>query len=817
VTNSGLTTSEAKHLRLQFGPNKISETHSFHYLGRIVSQVLSLLNILLLAAAGVSFAIGEVADAILIVVIVVLNAGISFWQEFKAEQTLMELRKLTPTFSRVIRDGKETQLNTEELVPGDLVMLELGDKIPADGVVIESINFEANESMLTGESVPVFKKPNEPEHNQLFAGTISAGGRAKFLVQHIGDGTRFGKIAKSLSSVEETATPLQIQIKKLALNLALLAIFFSALIYIVGVSLKFDSYNMFLTAVTSAVAMVPEGLPSILLITMAVGVKRMAVKRAIVRKLVAIEALGSVNVICTDKTGTLTQGRMQVQKIWLNSKLLTAKEFSGRLQEDNAKKFMDAMLVANTASLAYKFDKKTAEVLGDSTEGALLMFAHQLGIDYDLYRQQGELVDEFSFDQKLKTMSVVWKVHGRNIGLVKSSPEFAVSNAVGIAENGKVRPLKPDEKQELVNTYQNLAKQGFRVLGTAYKEIPAKAKYDRQEIESELIFLGFVALQDPLRTEVKKSIRTALKAGVRSVMITGDNELTAMSIAKQMDLAVADDEVMLGKDLAKITDEELRPAIEKIKVFARTNPEDKLRIVKAFQSAGFSVAVTGDGVNDSLALKQAEVGVAMGKKGTDVAKEAADIIITDDNYATIISAIEEGRTIYDNIIKAVRYLLSTNIGEVMLIVIALAVGLPAPLLPIQILWTNLVSDGLPALALAVDPKDPHAMSRRPRDKQKKLLNANVFGQLFAIGTVVALIIFVLYWYVYRETDNLALARTWAFTGMIFLQMIVAFIIHGVRSKFNYNLIGAVLVTLIIQFFILQSPLLNKIFEIQRPW
>jgi P-type Ca2+ transporter type 2C len=814
----GLTTTEAKLLQQQFGLNKISETHSFHYLNRILSQVFSLLNLLLIAAAVVSFIIGETADAAIILAIVIINGGISFWQEFKAEQTLAELRKLTPTFSRVVRDGKEVLLDTDQIVPGDLILLEVGDKIPVDGVIIESINFEANESMLTGESIPVYKKPDEPEHNQLFAGTIAAAGRARLLAQKTGDNTRFGKIAKSLALVEETATPLQKQIKKLAVNLAILSVVASAAIYFIGVSLKFNNYEMFLTAVSSAVAMVPEGLPSILLITMAVGVKRMAMRRAIVRKLVAIEALGSVNVICTDKTGTLTQGNMQVQKIWMNNKLLGVTEFQKLIQHPNAHKFVDAMLVANTASLAYKFDHGGAEVLGDTTEGALLLFARRIGIDYDVYRGQGQLVDEFSFDQKLKAMSVVWRVQNKAFGLTKGSPEFMVANSKSIAIGDKIHELKPEQKQELVHTYQELAKQGYRVLGFAYKdEMAQKNKYDRAEVESDMVFVGFAALQDPLRPEVKHAIRTATKAGVRSVMITGDNELTAMNIARELGLAVEGDEVMLGKDLEKISENELRAVIEKVKVFARTNPEDKLRIVKAFQTAGFSVAVTGDGVNDSLALKQAEVGVAMGKKGTDVAKEAADIVITDDNYATIISAIEEGRTIYDNIIKSVRYLLSTNIGEVLLILIALIFGLPAPLLPIQILWTNLVSDGLPALALAVDPKDPHAMSRRPRLKQEKLLTASVFGQLFAIGLVVALIVLFIYWYIYRTTNDLTLARTWAFTSLIILQMIVAFIIHGVRSKNNFNLIGAVLLTLLIQFLIISTPGLYGIFEITRPW
>jgi Ca2+-transporting ATPase len=817
METKGLTTSEARTLQQQYGLNKIGEVHSLHIFAQLMGEIFSLLNLLLLAAAAISFFIKDFTDALLILSIVILNGIISFWQEFKAEKTLSELKKLSPSFARAIRDGREVMLNAEQLVPGDIIIIEAGDKIPADGIVIDAVNLEVNESILTGESVPVYKKPREAEHDQVYSGTLAAAGRGKIQILKIGDETKFGKIAKTLGQLKDTDTPLQIQIKKLAVNLGILAVVLAAAIYFIGIALGYNNLQMFLTAVSSAVALVPEGLPSIMLITMAVGVMRMAQRRAVVRKLVAIEGLGSVNIICTDKTGTLTQGRMTVNHIWTNGKAYTPDEFKPLAAKKNGKMLLDAMVMVNTSSLIYKLDRRFPEVLGDTTEGALLLLAEQAGVDYELHRQQGQILDEFSFDAVSKSMSVVWK-HGQTMtALVKSAPEFMVKNATRILVDGAILPLDEAGKQKLIKAYEQMAGKGYRVLGFGFKDhVAEQNKYDRAQVESDLVFTGFAALSDPLRPEVKQAIRQATAAGIRTVMITGDSQLTAITIAKELGLAADGDTAMTGADLQRLSDNELKSTLKHVKVFARTNPEDKLRIVKAYQDSNFSVAVTGDGVNDSLALKQAEIGVAMGKKGTDVAKEAADIVITDDNYATIITAIEEGRTIYDNVLKAIRYLLSTNIGEILTILIALIIGLPAPLLPAQILWTNLVSDGLPALALAVDPKDPTAMRRSPRAKQSKIIHPKVFAQLSLVGLVVSAVTLGIYWLVLNTTSDLTLARTYAFTSLITLQLIVAFIIHG-RGKFNYNLLGAVVLTLFIQFIILATPQLHPIFEIKSLW
>ncbi|MGE5392801.1 MAG: cation-translocating P-type ATPase, partial [Candidatus Saccharibacteria bacterium] len=800
MENKGLTTAEAKKLHLLHGPNQIAENHSFRLFAHLLSELFSIMNLLLLAAGGLSLFISDMVDAIMIFAVITINTGISFYQEYKAEKTLEELKKISPASCRAIRDGRQVSLYTEQLVPGDLVLLETGDRVPADGLVIESLNLVVNEAPLTGESVPVYKKPQEAEHNQVFAGTLVSSGRARVKITATGRTTRFGKIAETLSGMTDTDTPLQKQIRKLGIYIAFCSIALSAVIFGLGMLLHFDKFEIFLVAMTSAVAWVPEGLPSIILVTLAVGVKRMAQRRAVVRKMIAIEALGSINIIATDKTGTLTMGEMRVSHVWFDGQARNDGEFRPLLKDPKFQRLIDGMVVVNTSSLALKFGKDF-EVLGDPTEGALLIFARDLGIDYEIHKRNGQIVDEFSFDQELKSMSAVWESGKETVALVKSSPEFIVLNSSRIYSRGEVRAMTEEDRGMLTQAYGNFAKKGLRIIGFGYKDITERRKYERNEIEKDLVFLGFAALRDPIRPEVKGAIQMASIAGIRTVMITGDNELTAMAVAQELGLSQADDETILGQDLAKLTDEQLTEQIGRIKVFARTTPQDKLRIVRAFQSAGYNVAVTGDGINDALALKQAEIGVAMGRKGTDVAKEAADIVITDDNYKSIVKAVEEGRTIYDNVLKSIRYLLSTNIGEAITILLALFAGFPTPFLPVQILWLNLVTDSLPAIALALDPKDPNAMRRKPLAKNHPLIGRRGFLQLIAIGVFIGLVCDGTYIGVLTHTNNVVLARTWTFTIMIALQMIIVFLVHGFHNAFNKKLIAAVLITLLIQFLI----------------
>jgi P-type Ca2+ transporter type 2C len=818
VETKGLTTTEAKFLINEIGLNKISKSYHFSVIKLILSQLFGFLNILLIIAATVSYFIGHLTDAFLIMAIVILNSAVSFWQEYKAEKTLEELKKLSHAFVRVIRDGKESLVDSEELVPGDIIKLEAGDKIPADGLVLEAFNMEVNESALTGESVSVYKKAGEEEHNQLFSGTLISAGSGIMKVSTIGDQTRFGRIAKSLAQIKDTDTPLQKQIKSLAINLGLLAIGFSALIYFVGIKAGEDQVTMFLTAVSAAVAAVPEGLPAIILIGLAFGVKRMASQKALVRKMLAIEGLGSVNIICTDKTGTLTQARMSVNKVWFNDKKYSAQEFKHASQTEYFKKFIDSMVLPNNASLSYKFDHGTMDILGDITEGALLVYAREMDYDYGLIRAQGKTLDEFSFDQIRKTMSIVVLRDKHIQTFVKGSPEKILASSTRMIQGGKIKLLKDEDRIKLNEAYMDLTKQGLRVLGFGFRnDVELSQKFTREDLESDLIFLGFVGLADPLRPEAKEAIALANKAGISTMMITGDNELTAMKIGRELGLAREGDRVLTGPELDKMSDEELQNTVQDVKVFSRTNPEGKLRIVQALQKLGLNVGVTGDGVNDSLALKQAEIGIAMGRTGSEVAKEAADIILLDDNYATLIKAIEEGRVIYANALKAIRYLVSTNIAELLLILIALLIGLPAPLLPAQILWINLVSDGLPAIALALDPKDPNIMNSAPRDKNKKLLDLSSVSKLLAIGLVGALLTLFVYAHFISNTGDLILARTWAFTSIIVFQMIVAFIIRGNFRHFNYKLLWAVVVTLIVQVVLLITPFFQDLFQLKNPF
>lgn len=817
MENQGLTTTEALRLLKIHGANRIAEKHSLHIFARLLSELFSIMNLLLLAASGISLLIGDMIDSLMIFAVIAINTGISFWQEYKAEKTLEELKKISPATCRIIRDGRETSIYTEQIVPGDIMLLETGDRVPADGLVIESVNLLINEAPLTGESVPVYKKPGEAEHNQVFAGTMVSGGRGRAKISATGKDTRFGKIAETLSGMTETDTPLQRQIRKLGVYIAFISLALSSVIFGLGLLLKYDTFEIFLIAVASAVAWVPEGLPSIILVTLAVGVKRMALRKAVVRKMIAIEALGSVNIIATDKTGTLTRGEMRVSHIWFDGASRSDGDLKALLKNPKFGLMLDAMITANTASLAYKFGKKDFEILGDTTEGALLIFARDLGIDYEIRKQNGQITDEFSFDQERKSMSVVWEKGRETMALVKSSPEFMLKSCNKFLSHGQVHAMTENEREKLAQVYSGYAKKGLRVLGFGYKDIPERRKYTREEIESDLVFLGFAALRDPARPEVKQAIQTAASAGIKTIMITGDNELTAMAIAQELGLAEPDEEVLTGADLERLSNEELSAIIQKVKVFARTTPQDKLRIVKTLQAANYNVAVTGDGINDALALRQAEIGVAMGRTGTDVAKEAADVVITDDNYKTIVKAVEEGRIIYDNVLKSIRYLLSTNIGEAITILLALFSGLPAPFLPVQLLWLNLVTDGLPAIALALDPKDPHVMNRRPNAKNQPLINGKGFLQLVVIGAFIGVVCVATFSTVLLRTENVVLARTWTFTIMIVLQMIIVFFIHGLHNAFNKKLIAAVVLTLIIQYLILSIPALHPLFDIQRLW
>ena len=815
MKNIGLTSEEAASLLENFGKNEITSGHKIRPLEIFISQFKSFLIIILFAAAGLSALAGERIDTIFILIIIILNAIFGFIQEYRAEKAIAALKSMVVVRVRVIRDGREIEINTVDLVPGDVYIIGEGQKIPADARLLEAVNLEINEASLTGESVPVTKEAvatEEDDKYSVFMGTVAERGKGKALVTTTGMNTKFGKIASLLKEIKEEQTPLQKHLDVLGKQLGIVAIFGASLVFVLGIVHGGKPIDTLLTGASLAVAVVPEGLPAIVTITLALGVQRMVRRQSVIRKLSSIEAIGSVDVICSDKTGTMTKNEMTVRKIWLDGETFEVNDPKLDMNKETFARLIKIGILCNDASLTEANNE--VEILGDRTEGSLLVLAKNKSISLEHFRQSGDLVDEFPFDSKLKRMSVLWEEKGSREVLSKGAPETILERSIKIQSKGKIRELSSTDKKEVKKVIEDLAGQGFRLLGFGFREFNGdqdKAKRDR--VEKDLTFVGIVAIADPPRKEVKGAIRLAEVAGIRVTMITGDNPLTAAAISKEIGLIKEGDKILSGNQIEKMSAEDLAKAVKTVRIFARVTPEDKLNIVKAFQSKGSTVAVTGDGVNDSPALKQADVGLSMGIIGTDVAKEASDMVITDDNFASIVSAVEEGRVIYENILKSIRYLLACNAGELLAILGAVAVGLPSPLTPIQILWMNLVTDGLPALALAKDPKSPYVMNTPPRSKTIPLLN--ILGKRFilTVGAILAFVTLVAFLIFFREGE-LEQARTAAFTVLVMGQMVVVFLVRG-GEKWNSNklLLFAVALTVILQILILTVPALSSIFDV----
>lgn len=814
----GLGTQEVKERGEKFGPNEITEKPSRPILELFLSQFRHSLVLVLVVAALISFFLQNYIDAFLILLIVFINALLGFWQEYKADRILSALKKLSIAKTKVYRDGKETEIDSVDLVPGDIVVLREGEKIPADGKIIESTNFEVNESSLTGESFSVFKERGS-EQNQLYLGTIAVGGRAVYEITETGMNTRFGKIARELRTIKSEPTPLEKEISSLGRRLGLGALISGLVILLLGLMKAVEVGEMVFTSVSLGVAVVPEGLPAILAITLATGMQRMNRKKALIRRPAAIEAIGAAEVICTDKTGTLTQGKMAVRKVWLNASSFKAQEKEIGLGDPHFQAMLRILINANTATLVFKEDHGAYDILGDPMEGALLLFAANSGVSVAKFKDEFKLLKEFSFDPKIRTMSVVAQIEGGAKLYVKGAPEVILKKSRYLLLNNRKKILTTQMKEELEEVYHKYASEGLRVLALAHRDLEKqkfKTNISREEIEGNLVLVGFLGIADPPREEVKEAVRVAWGAGVKTVVITGDNELTTEAISKEIGLLKEGEDILTGDQVKKMGDPELLKVLEKVRIFARTSPEDKLRIVSLFQKKGFVTAVTGDGVNDALALKKSEVGIAMGESGTDVAREAADMVIMDDNYATIISAIEEGRIIYDNIVKGVRYLLSCNLAEVFFIFISLGLGLPLPLLPTQILWMNLVTDGLPALALSLDPKDPAVLKRPPRERTVAIANWGSMTYIAILGFSAALIT-LLFYALALNTKSLEASRSLSFTLLIVLQMAIALILARQSIRSNRFLIFSIIITLGLQYLILTVPTLQTIFKVEAFW
>lgn len=771
----GLTTKQAKEASVKYGPNLLPKKGGSSGLKIFLNQLKNPFSAILIAAAGFSLIAGDRFDGALISAILILNTILGFWQEFKASKELEALKSFEVLYSRVLRDGREVEIPSSEIVPGDLVILESGDKIPADGKVIESYALAVNESILTGESLPVIKTTRD-EDNLLYFGTSVVSGRAKFEVTKIGKVTRFGMIAQSLSEVEDEKTPFEVSLSKLVGGIAIFVSGISVLIFIVRYAQGFEVTEALLTSIALMVAAVPEGLPAVVTIVLALGARKMYQKKALVRKMIAVESLGSATVILSDKTGTLTKNEMHVKSV-----------------EDIKDKEWDLLkcaVLCNSANLILKEDGGPPaggfDILGDTTEGALLIWAKDQGKDIDLLRSEGKLVEEIPFSLESRKMTVIWEQDGKKTSFTKGAPEVILQEA---RLSGK-RLEYWDKK------YQKMASSGLRVLGFLKGNE----------------FLGFIGIADQIREEAKEAIRIAKKAGIKIAMVTGDSELTAKSVAEELGLLDLGDEVLTGVQLKEMDDEQLRSMVDKISVYARITPEDKYRLVKIYQSKGEVVAVTGDGVNDSLALKSAQVGVSMGITGSDVAREASDIVLLDDNFATLISAIEQGRLIYNNILKVIKFLLTTNLSEVLLISVASFLALPSPLLPTQILWINFVSDGLPALALGFDSASSNIMRNAPK-KEHSILEASMIRYIAFGGVSIALICLVIF-YVINSYFGLELARATTFTLIVILQLLIPFIIrkhHSILS--NKKLLASVALMLILQLLIVTVPGLKVLFGI----
>lgn len=783
--DEGLTREEARKRLLSFGKNEIAKEQTATPLSLFLSQFPTFMNLILAIASILSFLIGNVIDGIFILTVVLMNSAFGFFQEYRAEKSLQKLKEYIKSTVRVIRDGKDVEIPTEELVPGDVIRLSRGNRIAADGKLAFQSPLEIDESILSGESVPVLKDKND----EVFLGTLVIGGRNRMLVEKTGAQTRFGKIAKSLTTLTSEKTPLQRRLSSLGKTITIIVILISLAIILVGISQGKELLPISLVAISVGIASVPEGLPVVVTIALALGVVRMAKKRAIVRKMAAVETLGAVQILLIDKTGTLTQNNQKVKKIHLKD-------------TSSLTPLLKGCVFGNTASLIKKAGKNSYEVVGGKTDGALLLFAQEKVGDIEKIKKQGKMIDEYSFDSERKTVTALVEEDHKRYVFVRGAPE-AVLVACRITKA---------EKNKLEKLFEAWAKEGLRVIAFGSREEKDNS-LKREDLEKQLKFLGFLGIYDPPRLEVKKAVEQAKLAGIRTIMVTGDNELTALSIAKEVGLVEKDEDVVTGEQIEKFSDEELEKIILKTRIFARNNPEDKLRLVTLLKKMGLVVGVTGDGVNDALALKKADVGIAMGEKGTDVAKEASDIVLTDDNFSTLVGAVEEGRTIYNNITKSITYLVAGNLSEISLIFFAGLFGLPNPLLPTQILWINLATDGVPALALASDNKDHEVLKNKPRNPNAPILSNHRLTLILVTGLSLAfflLLTFKLFLGVYSQT----LARTIIFNLLVFSHMALAFIIRG-RSIFKINkfLIVGVVITIVLQIIITLTPFFQKIFHL----
>jgi Ca2+-transporting ATPase len=865
---TGLSQEEAQKRLQEYGPNELKKEKGISPIRLFLEQFADILIIILLIATGLSIYLGEITDAIVIIAIVLACAILGFVEEYRSEKALEALKKMTAPTAMVLRDGKEVKVQASEIVPGDIILLYTGDKVPADARLIEAINLKMDEAPLTGESTPVNKTveplPEEigiPERrNIVFTGTAVVYGRGKAVVTSTGMNTEFGKIAKMVQVTEEEETPLEKRMASVGKWIGILCVAVCLAVAAIGIAEGRNPLDMVLWGVSLAVAAVPEALPAIVTGALAVGMYRMAKVNTIVRRLPAVETLGCTSVICADKTGTMTKGEMTVQRIYVNDQIIKVSgvgyepqgDFLSEdkkldpVQEEELVALLKISALCNDAKLEKEKESGRWIIKGDPTEGALVVAAAKAGLWKEELEKENPRIGEVPFSSERKRMTTVHLASKRKkVAFMKGAPEIVLERCTKILSKGKVRKLTEEDREKILKVNEAMAMQALRNLGFAYRELPESTSSFDEKIESDMIFVGIMGMIDPPREEVKDAISICRKAGIRVVMVTGDHKLTAVAVAKELNLMGEKEEegqVLTGQELDKMNDEQLIQIVENVAIYARVSPEHKMRIVKAWKAKGYVVAMTGDGVNDAPALKMADIGVAMGITGTEVTKEASDMVLTDDNFASIVKAVKEGREIYDNIKKYLTYLLRCNVMEILVMFIVM-ISVPylagsayqpggdpkfsptVALTAIQLLWVNLTTDGLPALALGIDPGDPDLMERKPRDPNESVFTRDV--KLYLTLVPIMMTVLLLYGYFMHQPwlgeYNLLEARTQLLTAMILMELANAISARSLRYTVfkvgvfkNKFLWVAILSSLGLQLMVLYTPFLQDLFDVHAP-
>lgn len=825
----GLTEEEVEQARTKSGLNELTEGKRISPIILFLNQFKDFMVVVLMGATLLSGLLGEYLDAVTIIAIILLNGVLGFIQEFRAERSLRALKQLSAPSAKVLRGGKLDIISTRLLVPGDVVLLESGDRVPADVRWIETSSCSIEESALTGESLPVTKHshviseedvPLGDQKNIGFMGTMMTRGTAKGIVVRTGMNTEMGKIADLIQNTESMETPLQHRLEQLGKILIILSLALTIMVVVAGILHGQPAMGMLLAGVSLAVAAIPEGLPAIVTVALALGVQRMIKRKAIVRKLPSVETLGCASVICSDKTGTLTQNKMTVTTVWVGGRslevtgdgyapigqILEGKRPVDLKNDQSLRRLLQISALCNNSEIVetpsdetrgkkkIKEEKGTTsswDLKGDPTEGALVALSSKMGMSPHSLGSIYQREQEFPFDSERKLMSVIVTHQGGRLLYTKGAPDVLLNQCSHILWGGNVIPFTGMMRKLVLTANEEMASGALRVLGTAYRELrPQERVASESEAESQLVFVGLAGMIDPPRREVKDAITTCRRAGIKTVMITGDHGTTAEAIAHQLGILPRGGIAVSGQELTRLSDDQLDAKVDQIYVYARVSPEHKLRIVKSLQRKGHVVAMTGDGVNDAPAIKAADIGIAMGITGTDVTKEASSLILSDDNFSTIVAAIEEGRNIYENIRKFIRYLLASNVGEILTMFFAMMLALPLPLLPIQILWVNLVTDGLPAMALGVDQPEKDLMEHKPRGAKENIFARRLGWKIISRGFLIGICTLAAFWLTYRvapdQPGQLLKAQSVAFATLVMAQLFHVFDCRSSRSVFHRN-------------------------------